>query len=400
VFRSRLGKSREFLSPRKWFWRWVRTKKAFSNPYLLLATSFLAAIVVGAQLLATPWATTAGRLSRTDSWFAATSAVCVTGLTVKSTGQDFTFWGQLVILVLIQFGGIGFMTLSTMVFLGLRQRASLYEQSYLRDYYGADTSQNLPAMTRRVVSYIAWFEACAAALLFVRFALDKPQSLGWLAHLGRSLWAAIFHSISAFCNAGFSLWDDSLVRYSGDWLVNGVIMALIVGGGLGFFVLADLHAAVVAWRQGARARLRFQTRVILSLTVLLIVCGALLLGGLECANPETLAGRPWHGRILPCLFQSVTARTAGFNTVDLNKLAPASLLLIMALMFIGAAPGGTGGGVKVTTFGVLVAQVLWVFRPHREPTVMGRKPRDGLLIKQPFLLRGWLLSLAANFLQS
>jgi trk system potassium uptake protein TrkH len=372
VFRSRLQPNRGPTGERKWFWRWFFLKKAVSNPYVLLVLSFLAVIGFGSILLAQPWATRSESLSWTNACFTSTSAVCVTGLTVKSTGQEFTFLGQVTILALIQFGGLGFMTLSTMMLLRLRKKASLYEQGYLRDYYGADTSERLPDVTRRVGSYIAWMEGIGSLLLFVRFAIDKPGGVDWLPHLVTSLWSAFFHSVSAFCNAGFSLWDDSLIRYSGDLLVNLVIMSLVLSGGLGFFVLADIHEAILNWWIDAPRKLRFQTRLVLTATAFLIIGGALLLAGLEYCNSRTVGERPWHQSLLISLFQSVTCRTAGFNTVDLNALVPPSILVMMVLMFIGAAPGGTGGGVKVTTFWVLLSQLSWVFHPAREPSFRGR----------------------------
>jgi trk system potassium uptake protein TrkH len=360
------------LQPGRWFWRWRRFRRAAAKPYVVLAVSFVAAIALGAWALRLPGMARSGGLSWTDAAFTATSAVCVTGLTVKSTGLDFTPLGQVLILAMIQFGGIGFVTLSTMMFLQIRKKATLSDRSYLHEYLGADAADDPYHILRRVVTYIVAIEGAGAGLLFLRFLLEKDADRPWLRHIAQALWLGVFHSVSAFCNAGFALWDDSLVRFAADPFVNATMMALIVAGGLGFVVLAELHSGLGHWRAKRSWRPRFQTRLVLWGTAILVVGGALLLTLLEHRNPETSAGWGWGKALQVWLFQSVTCRTAGLNTVDLNALAPASLLVMMGLMFIGAAPGGTGGGVKVTTSWVLLSQFLWVFRPRREPSVRGR----------------------------
>lgn len=374
MFLSRLEQHTDEQQERHWYWRWVRLRHMLSKPYFLLAITFALAIAVGAHLLMLPWcmAEKVPPLSYTDAYFTSTSAICVTGLTTRDTGHDFSFFGQLVILFLIQLGGIGIMTLSTMVFLGLRKKATLYDQGYLREFYGADASSNLPRVVGRISAYILWCEGVGAGLLFVRFATDKTDNGPWLDHILQSLWSAVFHSISAFCNAGFGLYNDSLVRYAGDWTVNLVVMGLIVLGGLGFFVMADLHQAASLWRRHRPAKLRYQSKLVLAISLFLITFGATVFWGLERNNPGTLTGAAWDRAGLVSLFQSVTCRTAGFNTLDLRMLTPATLLLMMALMFIGGAPGGTAGGIKVTTFGVLMTQMMYVIRPRREPAMMGR----------------------------
>ncbi|HTL52638.1 MAG TPA: potassium transporter TrkG [Planctomycetota bacterium] len=371
MFRSRLDPQDDSHTLQPWYWRWIRLRHQLTKPYFLLAVTFAFAIAVGAELLALPFCTVAGSISQHDAWFTSTSAICVTGLTTRPT-STFTFWGQLVIVVLIQLGGIGIMTLSTIFFLGLRKKATLYEQGYLREFYGADVSNNLPRVVLRVMTYILSIEGLGALLLFARVVSAKSGEVGWSGHVFRSAWWAIFHSVSAFCNAGFGLEDDNLMGYADDSLVNVVVMGLIVSGGLGFFVLADLHQRWLTWRRRETAKLRFQSRMVLFLTAFLILFGAAVLWGLERSNAASLANRSWHESTWVCFFQSVTCRTAGFNTIDLNLLTPASILLLMILMFIGAAPGGTGGGIKVTTFGVLLAQMMFSISPRREPGVMGR----------------------------
>jgi len=339
---------------------------------VLLAVSFLTAIAVGTQALRLPLATHGDRLSWTDAAFTATSAVCVTGLTVTSTCHGFTLLGQMVILALIQFGGIGFVTLSTVLLLQLRGRATLADHSYLCEYLGGDGAADPRSILRRVVPYTLAIEGLGAAVLALRFLFEPAPGAPWFQRVGQALWGGIFHSISAFCNSGFALWDDSLVRFALDPLVAGTVMALIVAGGLGFVVLVELRSAWCERRAGRSWRLRYQTRLVLLGTVGLVFGGALLLALIERGNPETGAKCGWWEAAWLWLFQSVTCRTAGFNTVDLNAMAPASLMVMMGLMSVGAAPGGTGGGVKVTTLWVLLAQFLWVLAPRHEPALGGR----------------------------
>lgn len=365
--------------PSRWFWRWLRFRRVVSSPYVLLAVSFLAAIAVGTQALRLPLATHGERLSLTDAAFTATSAVCVTGLTVTSTGQGFTLAGQVLILALIQFGGIGFVTLSTALLLQLRGRATLADRSYLCEYLGGDGAADPRSILRRVVPYTLAIEGLGAAVLALRLLFEPAPGTAWFQRLGQALWYGIFHSVSAFCNAGFALWDDSLVRFAADPLVTGTIMVLIVAGGLGFVVLVELRSVGRDWRAHRPWRLRYQTRLVLLGTAGLVFGGAIVLGLVERSNPETGAGRGGWEAAWQWLFQSVTCRTAGFNTVDLNAMAPASLLVMMGLMFVGASPGGTGGGVKVTTAWVLLTQFLWVFAPRHEPAVFGRSFTPGTL---------------------
>ncbi len=346
--------------------------RAASHPYVLLVSSFLFLIVAGGLLIKIPYFSRHAAPSWIDAFFTSTSAVCVTGLTVRSTGQDFNALGQGLILALIQVGGIGIMTLSTLLAVQLRRKANPFAHRLLSDAQGTVDPKDMPAVARKVITYIAVFEGLGAAILFVRFLFDKPAQSGWTGHIFDSAWNAIFHSVSAFCNAGFALWDDSLMRYSTDVVVNMVIMILIVAGGLGFFILTDLHKVLGDWLSRQRVNWGFQLKLTLLGTAILTLSSTAFFVFLEAGNPEIGGRMSEGGFLLECLFQSVTSRTAGFNTLDLNMLEPASILVMLCLMFVGAAPGGTAGGIKITTFWVLLAQIAGVLRPHHEPSIMGK----------------------------
>ena len=307
-----------------------------------------------------------------EGLFTSTSAVCVTGLVVRSTGHDWTLLGQFVILVMIQFGGLGFMTLSSSVLMHLRQRATLDEMVLIRQSWGGFEGQTLYRLLRRCLRLVLWVEGVGAALLFIRFLCGPVGEGGWLKHAGVAAWAAIFHSISAFCNAGFSIWDDSLIQYADDVWINGIMCVLIILGGLGFFVLADIER----WLRSHRSRkdyvLRFQSRLVLTTTLILILGGTLALWLSEKQNALTIAGDSPPVQMMKAFFQAVTARTAGFNTLDIPHLTIPSIGVLILLMFIGASPGSCGGGIKTSTFAVLIVLATTAFRDDEEPTFSHR----------------------------
>ncbi len=310
-------------------------------PLRLLLGSFAALIAVGTLLLLLPWATPPGRpIGFIDALFTATSAVCVTGLIVRDTGSEFTAFGQAVILVLIQFGGVGIMTFSVLAFSALRRRLSIVDRALVRQTLAAvgDWVEVRPLLAT-VVKFTLAAEAMGAALLFAR----------WQPEFGTpaAAWYAVFHAVSAFCNAGFGLWRNSLMEWRGDVVVNAVVIALIVLGGLGFLVVYE--AVSLRFR---RRTLSVHSRLVLSTTAVLVLAGAVIFAVLE--KDASLAGLPRTDRVLASLFQSVTCRTAGFNTIDIAALSPATLFFMMILMVIGGSPSSTAGGIKTTTFAVLV----------------------------------------------
>jgi len=330
-----------------------------TRPLRLLVSSFAVLIVVGTGLLLLPVATPPGQpVGVVDALFTATSAVCVTGLVVRDTGTGFTPFGQTVILALIQLGGLGIMTFSLVILSLLGGRLSLASRSVLtHTLAGAAGSDGLRPLLKLVVRFTFAVELVGAVVLFVRW----REELG----LSEAVWAAAFHSISAFCNAGFSLWSSSLEGYRDDPVVNGVVMGLIVLGGLGFLVVREVQRS---WRQPRQ--LSLHTKVTLAATAWLVVGGAAGLWLVE--RNESFAGLPAGSQLLASLFQSVTARTAGFNTVPLAELTPAGLFIIMLLMFVGGSPGSCAGGIKSTTVGVLTLAAWQRVRGHAHVNVFRR----------------------------
>ncbi|ACT03426.1 TrkH family potassium uptake protein [Paenibacillus sp. JDR-2] len=321
------------------------------SPPRILVFGFAMIIVIGAVLLSMPIASSDGsRLPFIDALFTATSATCVTGLVVVDTGTYFSTFGKIVILSLIQIGGLGFMTMSTLIALVLRKRISLKERLILQEAMNQTSMEGIVRLIRRVIFYSLTIELVGAALFAIRFAFDMP--------FGRAAWFGLFHSISFFNNAGFDIFGHfrSLTMYVGDPLVNIVSMLLIIFGGLGFVVMADL----LDFRKNKR--LSLHSKVVLSTTGILIAAGALVIFIFEFSNSNTLGSLHWGEKILAAFFQSVTPRTAGANTLDYTQLRQATVFFTVILMFIGASPGSTGGGIKTTTFTTMVGAVIAMIR--------------------------------------
>ncbi len=327
------------------------------SPPQLLASGMAGVILVGTLLLVTPLAAADGAgVGWSAAFFTATSAVCVTGLVVVDTPTAFSGFGQAVVLLLIQIGGLGYMTLSTLVVVALGRRVSMNEQHSLQESLNLSSRSDILRFAMTVIKLTLAFELAGAVILAIR----------WWGHFGvDALWLGLFHSVSAFNNAGFSLFSNSLMDWRGDVVVNVTIMALIVSGGIGYLVLTELG------RYRRNVSLALHTRFVLTLTAVLIVGGTVAILITERGNPATLGPMGWPGAILAAAFQSVTTRTAGFNTLDMAALQPATYFLMLILMFIGGAPGGTAGGVKISTFGVTVL-ALWA-------TIRGQGGADGVL---------------------
>lgn len=314
-----------------------------SAPQLFVG-SFLGLVLVGTLLLyLLPGIYTGERLGFVDALFTATSAVCVTGLIVVDTATYFTPFGQAVLLGLLQLGGLGILSLTTLLVLVTSGRISLRSEEI------AGASDAMPyidpgQLIRNLVRYTLITEAVGALLLY----------LVWIPRFGAAdaAWPALFHAISAFCNAGFSIFSDNMVGFAGSIPTLSIIGALIVIGGLGSFVLTELR---LRYSQRGR-RLSVHTRLVLVTTAVLLAGGSLLFLFFEWQN--VLAGRSLPGRITGALFLAITPRTAGFNTVDYALLTPASLFLTIVLMMIGGSPGSTAGGLKTTTF-ALLALLAW-----------------------------------------
>lgn len=332
--------------------------KARLNPAQILALGFLSAITIGTVLLSLPISTANGqRLPFVDALFTATSATCVTGLKVVDTGSYFSLFGQLVILILIQFGGLGIMTIATLFGLMFGRHISLREKMVVQEALKHSTLGGIRVLLRYVIILTLSIEGLGAILLYLRW---KGAGIN---HPG---YCAIFHAVSGFCNAGFSLFKDSLVGYRSDPVINITVLLLIILGGLGFIVLTNLRR----YRPGRKETLSLHTKVVLSMTFFLIVFSIPLIFLLERNN--TLSNLPLGGKILGATFQAITPRTAGFNTLDIGSMKQASLFFLMLLMFIGASPGSTGGGVKTSTFGVFLVTIWTFLRGKKEITIFKR----------------------------
>ncbi|MBN2068808.1 MAG: hypothetical protein JW739_04150 [Opitutales bacterium] len=313
------------------------------SPERLFIAGFLFLICLGTLLLKLPNATTVG-ITWIDAFFTATSAVCVTGLTVVDTATQFTPFGHLVLLILMQVGGLGIMTLTYVIAVVLSREMSMREQIILSDYLNEDNYSRIRSLLRQIVFTVFLFELLGAVGLFC----SLPATSG---SFFERLFLSIFHSVSAFCNAGFSVYPNGLSTpdVATNMPLQGVVMVLIIVGGLGFFVLRELglHFRQMFSRNHVRLRWTLHTRLVLWTSLLLTVGGAFLI-----QMSDFFAGNQLS--LLQALFQSISARTAGFNTVDIASLAHGSVIVLIMLMFIGGSPGGTAGGIKTTVAAVAV----------------------------------------------
>ncbi|WP_425353909.1 TrkH family potassium uptake protein [Cohnella thailandensis] len=335
-------------------------KWVFRSPPRLLLIGFACIILAGTILLKLPAATAA---EETTSWidalFTATSATCVTGLVTLDTGTHWTTFGQIVILALIQIGGLGFMTMATLFAFFLKRKISLKERLILQEALNQSSMEGIVRLVRRVIVYALSIQLIGALLLSVRFLFDMSP--------GRAIYFGIFHAISFFNNAGFDIMGHykSLTDYVGDPLVNIVTMLLIILGGLGFIVLSDL----IDWKR--TRRLTLHSKVVLSMTGFLIGFGALVILVFEYTNAGTMEPLSFGEKLLSAFLQSVSPRTAGVNSLDLASLRQATQFFLVLLMFIGASPGSTGGGIKTTTFATLIGAVYAMMR-GKDDVVMFR----------------------------
>ena len=342
------------------------------SPAQLLALSFGGLIGTGTLVLALPLSAGPGQsIALLDAFFTATSAVCVTGLAVVDTSRAWSTTGEVVLMLLMQAGGLGYMTFSTLIAAALGRRIGIHTRATLQESLNLDSREELVRFAGAALRMTLAIEVTAAAILTVWWA----PSFG----LGRAAYLGVFHAVSAFNNAGFSLFPDNLVRFRGDLVVNLVVATLIVLGGLGFLVLQEVARVRSVRRFGV------QTKLVLSATAMLLVGGTVAVFLLEARNPATLGPLGWGEAALAAFFQAVSPRTAGFNTIDIGAMTPAALFVLMALMFVGASPGGTGGGVKTTTFGVTVLAMWATVRGVREPVLFRRRLPAELVQKSFFI---------------
>jgi trk system potassium uptake protein TrkH len=355
------------------------------NPTRTLITSFLFLIIAGAGLLMLPRAASKDKesLRFVDALFTSTSGACVTGLTVKDTGNDFSLMGQVVILSLIQLGGLGIVIFGAVFALLLGQALSLRESVAMQDLLSAGTLNRIGRMIVFVFAATVTIEAVGAVSLFPMW----DNMPGRVTNVHQQWFCSVFHSISAFCNAGFGLFSNNLVGYNRSWGVYVVVCPLIVLGGLGFGVLYDIGGVAVDRitrfcktsfnRQcltiRAPKKMWLQTKIVLAVTACLIVGGMVALVFFERYAGQDAARKDFG--FLDGLFQSVTARTAGFNTVDIAALTAASKFILILLMFIGGSPGGTAGGIKTVTLAVVIMTVIATLRKRDEVEIFGRSVR-------------------------
>lgn len=338
----------------------------------VISLGFALIVLAGTLLLMLPLSSADGTHTPfLTSLFTATSASCVTGLVMTDTGTHWSLFGQIVILCLIQTGGLGFVTVATLFSTFAKKNMGLRRRTLMAESINTTHIAGLKGITREIVAGTAIFEGVGAVLLAIRFI---PR-FGF----GKGLYFGIFHSISAFCNAGFDLLGVtepycSFVDYSDDILVNLTLMFLITAGGLGFLVWHDIRQSGLKIRKW-----QLHTKLVVTVSAILTLGGALFFGLFE--KDGLLAGLPVREKILDCLFSSVTCRTAGMNTVDLAGLSKASILLMSFLMYVGGSPGSTAGGIKTTTLAVALIYMTAGIRGVKKPAVFGRSFEDDAVKK-------------------
>lgn len=302
-------------------------------------------ILVGTALLLLPFSTRSGHMSFIDALFTATSGVCVTGLIVQDTATTFSPVGQGIILLLFQLGGLGIMTFSTLILLAAGKRISIKDKIIIQQDFHPRAPKDFKSLIKKIFLYALAIEFLGVLSLFFYWLRDYE----WI----KAFTHAVFHSVSAFCNGGFSLFSDSFYGFRGNAWINITLILLIVLGGLGFLVIDELKGKFIGLFRREKTKLSLHAKVVLALTLGLIFLPVITFVLIEWGH--TL--KPFSGleKFLASFFQVITPRTAGFNTMDLNSLSLAVVLLLMMLMFIGASPGSTGGGIKTSTVGVILA---------------------------------------------
>ncbi len=326
----------------------------------IIFLSYFILIFAGAFALMLPF-THAGHLKFIDAIFTSTSAVCVTGLIVKSTSEYFNFSGQLIILMLIQIGGVGYMSLVTLFFLFTKKNLNIHEKNLAKDSLNYSSNLEIQNFIKKVFLFTFAIEGVGIVLLTLHFSLRM--------HFFQALWEAIFHTISAYNNAGFSLFSDSLVGYNSDIFVIVIVSLLIIFGGIGYLVLVELHAKALS----RCYILSVHTKITLAGTAILLVSGTLLFLAIEWDNHAAFGNMPLWKRLLNSFFLSVNFRTAGFNSIDLSTLSDPSLFCSTIFMMIGGGAGSTAGGIKITTVAVLIIATIHTIKlSNQKPNLFKR----------------------------
>lgn len=350
---------------------WLRLRNAVHslNSSFSIASSFAAMILLGTFLLMLPISSSSGQWTPfIDALFTATSASCVTGLAVLDTGKYFSFFGKNVIILLIQIGGLGIMTITTLFSVGIGRRMKMKERFLMQDALNQENSADIEKITAKIIKYTFLIEFIFGTILAWYFYDDYgTEAIYW----------GYWHAISAFCNAGFDLLGNftSFINYRGDIIVNVVIMLLIILGGIGFSVIGDV-AHSRKWRDYS-----LHTKIVLSVNTVLIFVGTIFIFFSEMNNPLTLGGLGVGEQLLASCFQSVSSRTAGFNTIDIGAMNLPGLFVMACLMFIGASPNSTGGGIKTTTMAVLLLSTFSLLRDKKEVVIFKRRIDSSLISK-------------------
>ncbi len=338
------------------------------NPYMVFLLSFAAIIFVGTILLNLPFASQDGKsVGFINALFTATSATCVTGLIVVNTAVHWTLFGKIVILVLIQIGGLGVMSMTAIIAFFLGKKISLKTRVLMMEERGADEIQGVVRITKHILIFTFAVELIGSIILSFVFIRDYGFKKG----LGYS----IFHSISSFCNAGFDLTGNSMINYVDNPIITIVICGLIIIGGLGFYVFWDIYESKKF------KRLTLHTKFALIISAILIIVGAVLIYAIEHNNPITMANLSLSGKIQASIFQSVVTRTAGFNSILIENLKMPTVALMVALMFIGGTSASTAGGIKTTTFAVLLCSIYNLVKGKRDIEAFGKRIMPDTAIK-------------------
>lgn len=328
------------------------------NPPLVLSLGFAILISIGGILLSLPFFTKSGQATDLiDAFFVAASASCVTGLTPVNTLEHWNTYGHILIIILIQIGGLGVMSLASIIPLILGKKIGMKSRQILKEQLNVESLEGMIVLFKYVLIFTFGTEILGVILLSIRFV---P-----LYGLLDGVWISIFHSISAFCNAGFDILGDSIYPFRDDALINFTLSFLVVVGGLGFVVTSEL------FRRRSFKKISTHSKLVLMMTAILLFLGTIVFYILEKSG-GVLQGESLKGSLLESFFQSVVARTAGFYSVDLSKIKDSTALMLMGLMFVGGSPGSTAGGIKTTTLGVLILSTAAVIRGENEPVVFGR----------------------------
>lgn len=347
----------------------------------MLALGFLGAIIAGTLLLSLPFASSDGQCTAfIDALFTAVTSVCVTGLTTVSVYEHWNFFGQFVILILMQLGGLGVVTFSTIFLMVFGKRITLKNRLLIQSAYGLETLSGLLRMTSRILKGTLIVEGLGALAYYIHLIPVK----GWV----NGLWCAIFQSVSAFCNAGMDvLGNTSLFEYRDDVIMNLITCALIILGGIGFPVwwnIIEVNREIRTRdknKSRALLKLSLHTKLVCTTTLILLAGGTILTLILEYNNPETIGQLPFGNKLLASFFQSVTTRTAGFYTIPQESLNSSTAMVQLILMFIGGSPSGTAGGIKTVTIGVIIISTIAIIRDSREAEAFGRRISEEYLRK-------------------